>query len=661
MKHTPIEAATLSWQDNTPISDQFDDIYFNKAGGLDETDYVFLRGNRLQQRFAEHEGPHFTIAETGFGTGLNFLCARQLWLQQSRPDQQLHFISVEKFPLSRDDLARALAHWPQLADGAGQLIAQYPPALAGFHRLILDGGRVRLTLMLGDADDCFPQLDGRVDAWFLDGFAPAKNPAMWSDTLFRAIAAHSAPGTSFATFTAAGLVRRGLQQVGFDVEKVPGFGRKREMLVGRFAGSTAIDSTGVRNAPWFQRPQPQPQDDQPITLIGGGLAGCCTAWALAQRGRRVRILERGPELAGGGSGNRQGALYAKPTLQMTKQARLHSLGMLFSQRLLAQLDPQRQLHDDCGVMLTAPNDKTATRFEQVLASGHLPAQLLHGLDAAQASEIAGLPIHSPALLFPAAGWVNPPALCRRLAEHPLIELISDCQVEKLQYDPQQQSWQLECNSGRYRARQVVIANAADARQLEQSQMLPLKAIRGQVTHAPVPADLPALKTVVCADGYISPPWQGQYCFGATFDIGDTDSNLRSSDVQRNLATLAVALPELADALAEQPLHEGRVGYRCASSDYLPLVGELPRPADFVEQYDKLRDDARWPFDDSPPARHPGLYVNLAHGSKGLITAPLCAELLAALICDEPLPLDREICDALDPSRFLVKKLIRQAI
>lgn len=664
MKHTQITSATLSWQDDTPVSDQFDDIYFNKDGGLDETHYVFLQGNNLQQRFAELTAPHFTIAETGFGTGLNFLCARQLWLEHCQPNQTLHFISVEKFPLSRQHLTKALEHWPQLADGAAQLIELYPPAFNGFHRLVFDGGRVQLTLMLGDSDDCFPALDATVDAWFLDGFAPAKNPSMWSETLFKAISKRSRANTTFATFTAAGIVKRGLQGAGFNVKKIKGFGRKREMLIGEFPTTEATNSP-VISKPWFQRPALTPiissRDKTRITVIGAGLAGCTTAWALAQRGFKVTVVEQHSEPAQAGSGNRQGALYAKPTLEMTKQARLHITGMLYSQQLLRQLDPDRQWWDDCGVLLAAPNQKTEQRFNQIAQAGHIPPEILQSLTAEQASAYCGLPIHSSALLFEEAGWVNPPALCQSLLAHPAIEIVTNYKVKEIGRSKEDQRWQLISDSGNREADIVIIAGAAEALQFRQTSDLPLKPIRGQVTHTDALNALPTLKTVVCAEGYISPPYEGQYCFGATFDIRDAVTELRASDVKRNLKTLSSALPELADHLAQHSLPGGRVSFRCATSDYLPIVGELPKETEFNQQYARLSRDARWPFDDTPPARYQGLFVNVGHGSKGLITCPLSAEILAALICQEPLPTDREVADALDPARFLVKKLIKQAI
>ncbi len=656
MKHSLIEPARLSWQDDTPISDQFDDYYFNSDGGLAETDYVYLQSNRLPERFAQFSGRHFTLAETGFGTGLNFLCARELWLKHSSPEQQLHFISVEKYPLQRQDLQQALAQQPALAEGARQLVEQYPPALAGFHRLVLDGGRVQLTLMLGEADDCLPLLDAQVDGWFLDGFSPAKNPDMWTPTLFENIARCSHAGTTFATFTSASVVRRGLQAAGFEVRKISGFGLKREMLVGQFTPAPQPPQP----APWFQRPQPISVDAE-ITIIGAGLAGLCTAWSLAQRGRKVRVLERAPQPASNGSGNRQGALYAKPSLEATKQPRLHLCGMLYSQRWLNQLDPQRSFWDDCGVMLTAQNDKVSHRFDQIIRAGHIPGELLQPLSPALAGEIAGLEIKQPALFYPDAGWVNPVALCQKLASHPLIELHCDWPVEQLSYNIDSHKWQLQGIQRTLCTDVVIVCCAADSLRFTQSADLPLKPIRGQVTHATVPAELPTLKTVVCADGYISPPLGDQYCFGATFGLKDSDTELRNTDVQYNLTKLAVALPQLSAALSHKPLTEGRVSWRCASNDYMPVVGELAETEAFMLQYAKLSKDARWQFDNQPPARYQKLFINVGHGSKGLITCPISGELLAAQICQEPLPVDKDVSNAVDPCRFLVKKLIKQTL
>ncbi|MDY6891900.1 MAG: tRNA (5-methylaminomethyl-2-thiouridine)(34)-methyltransferase MnmD, partial [Pseudomonadota bacterium] len=229
----PLRPAELEWQDGVPSSTRFGDIYFNRAGGVAETRHVFLQGNALEERFSAPGRAPFVVAETGFGTGLNFLCCRELWLQRAASRRQLHYISCEKYPLSPADLERALANFVHLRAGARQLLDYYPAPVAGVYNLEFDAGRILLTLLFGDARECLSQLDARVDAWFLDGFAPARNPELWQEPLFNEIARLSGAGSSFATFTAAGAVRRGLQAVGFEVTRRAGFGSKREMLTGR--------------------------------------------------------------------------------------------------------------------------------------------------------------------------------------------------------------------------------------------------------------------------------------------------------------------------------------------------------------------------------------------------------------------------------------------
>ncbi|MFC6669736.1 bifunctional tRNA (5-methylaminomethyl-2-thiouridine)(34)-methyltransferase MnmD/FAD-dependent 5-carboxymethylaminomethyl-2-thiouridine(34) oxidoreductase MnmC [Marinobacterium aestuariivivens] len=647
-----IQAAELRWEADTPVSGQFDDIYFNQDGGLAETRHVFLDGNRLAERFGAPEGAHFTVAETGFGTGLNFLCARALWLERAPQDARLHFISVEKFPLSREDLARALAHWPGFRDGGEQLLAQYPPPVAGFHRLVLDEGRIVLTLMLGDAIDRYRELEARVDAWFLDGFAPSKNPDMWQPELFGQMARLSHAGTTLATFTAAGFVRRGLQAVGFEMEKVPGFGRKREML----RGQHRVAATTPSAAPWFDSPTPAGRPGSAL-ILGGGLAGCSAARALAERGIRVQLLEQSAELASGGSGNRQGALYAKLPVRPTKQGLLHSTGLHYSHHLLERLVPDDQW-SACGLLQLATGDREAQRQQQLADEALYPDELVRAVSPDEATSLAGLPVHLSGLFFPLGGWVSPPAFCRSLVDHPLIELHTGCRIGSLGRSAGR--WQATTDGGRpFESEVVVVATAGAARTLEQLGHLPLKSIRGQVSHAPCPAGVPALATVVCGDGYISPPLEGQYAFGATFDLHDDSRALRPEDHQRNLDTLAAALPELAGALADSPAG-GRVGFRCSTPDYLPIVGPAPVYERFVEDYGRLRQDRKWPFDRAP-THHPGLYISVGHGSKGLLTCPLGAELLAGMICNEPLPLGRELVEALSPARFIIKNLIRGSI
>jgi len=230
----PTVQAILEWRDGLPYSPAFDDVYFSSDNGLLETEYVFIQGNALTSRWQLLASNTFTILETGFGTGLNFLCACKAWLEYAPAHAVLYFTSVEKFPLSSPDMHKALLHWQTLQAIADELLAHYDTLLdTGTVSLFND--RIRLQVLFGDATASLSGLNIQADAWFLDGFAPAKNPEMWQPALFEQMARLSCPGTTLATFTSAGIVKRGLKAAGFTVIKKPGFGRKREMITGHLA------------------------------------------------------------------------------------------------------------------------------------------------------------------------------------------------------------------------------------------------------------------------------------------------------------------------------------------------------------------------------------------------------------------------------------------
>lgn len=217
-------------------SKKFDDVYFSADDGLAETRHVFLDSNHLPNDWQGKS--NYVITETGFGTGLNFLAVWSLFKHSALPDQMLDFISIEKYPLQPDLIAEALKPWrDDIGDELDALIDQYPPLMSGVHRLFFDKN-VRLTLFFDDIEQALPKIEARVDAWFLDGFRPATNPEMWTQNVFDQMALISKQGTRYATFTAAGDVRRGLEKAGFSVEKIPGFGKKRDMICGQYQGHT---------------------------------------------------------------------------------------------------------------------------------------------------------------------------------------------------------------------------------------------------------------------------------------------------------------------------------------------------------------------------------------------------------------------------------------
>ncbi|WP_286239915.1 bifunctional tRNA (5-methylaminomethyl-2-thiouridine)(34)-methyltransferase MnmD/FAD-dependent 5-carboxymethylaminomethyl-2-thiouridine(34) oxidoreductase MnmC [Neptuniibacter halophilus] len=652
-----IRNALIRWcKDNSPHCATFDDIYFNPGAGADESRYVFIDGNRLTAESFPPDQQTLIIAETGFGSGLNFLVTAKHILDSSAVPPNLHYLSVEKHPLTKEDLLKALSAWPEYSELAALLHTQYPPAAAGYHQLNFAEGRIKLTLMFGDAAESFSRLEGQVDAWYLDGFAPAKNPDMWSPELFQQMARLSHPGTTFSTFTAAGVVRRGLKEVGFDVRKQKGFGRKREMLVGSYVGPKPEHREGK---PWFKLPASNTKPEA-VTVIGGGLSGCSTAWSLAQRGIKVRLIEKECELATAGSGNRQGALYAKLPVSWTHQGELHLTGFLHSVNLLNHLDPEHTLWSQCGVIQLATTEKEQQRQQSMLAQGLYPDSLVSYRSAGELSSIAGSRIESPGLFFPDAGWVSPRDFCHQLTTHPDIEI---AHAEVASISRQQEHWQIDTVTDQsFAASHLIICNAELANRFEQTAHLPLKPIRGQVSITPESAIDPSLQTVVCGEGYISPAQEGRFCFGATFDLKGKERNVTLEDHQHNISKLSEALPDIAAQVSDvQDQLEGRTAFRCSTPDYMPMVGPAPVADAFIETFAQLRKDRKWQFGNAIPEHHPNLYINTGHGSKGLITCPISAELLAGMICNEPLLLPKPVIDTLNPARFIIKNLIRQAI
>ncbi len=605
----------LDWQDGQPISRRFGDVYFSRASGIDETRHVFLGGNRLAERCVRMRSDSvFAIGETGFGTGLNFLCAWQLFEQMAPPGARLHFVTTELYPLARRELEAALALWPQLERWRSMLLAQYGPLPGGWHRFVFDGGRVMLTLVVGDARETLAQLQGVVDAWFLDGFSPAKNPQLWEPGIFRAVADHSRAGTTLATYSCAGAVRRGLEEVGFRLEKSKGFGPKREMLRGEYAAAVAPGerATGTREA----------------IVVGGGLAGTSAACSLARRGWDVTLIEQHATLAAEASGNPQGVLYARLSPSQPPLSQLVLAGYQYTLRALGQLLPcDSEAWSNAPILQLAYDEQEATRQAKLLALG-LPAELLHSVGADEASALAGVPLPTGGVVFPGGGWVHPPALCRALADHALIALRPDTRALSLVRG--EAGWRVAADGHVVaEAPVVVLAGGAGSGAFDQTRHLPLRVNRGQVTMLAATPESRNLAAVLCAESYFAPVRGGLHSAGATF-AREASTDVSATDNAENLRQLETLSPALYAALDGPGLAAdrltGRAALRCVSPDYLPIIGPV---AD-------------------------GLFVSTAHGSRGLITAPLAGEVLGGHLECEPAPLPRALMDAVHPGRFQVR-------
>ncbi len=658
MSQTSLHHARLDWNEaGTPVSSEFGDVYFSNDNGLSETRYVFLQQNRLPERFSHHDSDSFVIGETGFGTGLNFLATMAAFLEQaplSGNGSRLHFISVEKYPLTQADLRKALAAWPELAPLSQPLIDQWPLPVSGCHRLLFADGRIRLDLWFGDIKEMLPQVPhpatGLVDAWYLDGFSPAKNPEMWTQDLFDDLARLARPDATLSTFTCAGFVRRGLIAAGFAMKKVKGHGSKREMLAGVREGKVPQQSI----APWYARPAGREGE---VLIIGGGIASAMTALSLVERGRHVTLLCEDGEPASGASGNRQGALYPLLNGEHDALSRFYSLAFCFARnRLLALAKHHPVAFSLCGVTQLGYDDKSAAKLAK-MGQGPFPPELMHPLSAAEVEQVVGLPCDADGVSYPLGGWLCPADLTRAAIREAQasgrLEVVFNAAVTRIAEEDD--GWRVESQDGRaWQAPNLVVAAGHKLPALLPFAELPLYPVRGQVSHVPTTAGLSQLKTVLCYDGYLTPAHNGAHCIGASYGRNQTDLAYRADEQEQNRARLQACLPDQTwPAEVDVSGAQARIGVRCASRDHLPVAGPVARLAALADH------DVNAPADQqSALPLHAGLYVLGALGSRGLCSAPLCGELVASEICGDPLPLASDLLEALHPARYWVRRLRR---
>ncbi len=633
------------------------DIYFSADDGLAESDYVFIEGNQLRQRWhSHHPDTPFVIAEVGVGTALNVCLTIATWLRHRPPGGRLHYLGLERAPVKPGDMQRALKPWPELAAVLTTLLDRWPDPLAGCHRRYLSDWGVTLDLWWGDAGETLSDLTSHatawVDAWYLDGFAPAKETGPWSASIFSAMAALSRPGATVSTFTAASAVRLGLTTAGFSMQKRPGYGRKRDALWGTLRESPQLTPSLT---PWDLNPAPQSVNA--ALVVGAGLAGAHMARALARRGIRVTVLEAA-SVAGGGSSNLQGVTYTRLSHQHNPLTDFSIAAFGYATdyyRTLTEagiLTPGIDTGGGGYIQLHEPDD-TLRHLERVL---NLAPDFARVLSASEISSITGLTPRCGGIHYQRGGWLDPRALCRALLDHPLITVKEDCGLISL--DRQGDHW-VACSTQNPALAQASVAVIATARHvLQQPELawLPLNTIRGQTTHVPTTRVLANVTIPVCDEGYLPPAREGVHCLGASFGPGDTDTDERATEHAHNIDMMRRALPDL--ELNPPPEGwRGHVALRCNSNDYLPVAGVVPRLADFNQRYAALVHDRKRVIHADAPL-HPGLAVLTSLGSRGLTAAPLAAERVADQLLGTPPCLPRYLQRAISPARFAERGLKR---
>jgi tRNA 5-methylaminomethyl-2-thiouridine biosynthesis bifunctional protein len=583
--------------DGTPFSQTYGDVYHSAEGGPAQARHVFLRGNGLPGRWRGRRS--FTILETGFGFGLSFLTTWQAWREDPARCERLHFVSIEKHPVTVSDFSLLYEKHTELRSQSQELVARWPMLVPGMHRIEFESGKVMLTLFLGDIADGLPQLQLAADAIYLDGFAPQKNPRMWETALLRHLGRLAAPGATLATWSVAASVREALEGAGFAVAKDGGFGTKREMLRGNLVPRRRTE-TGKNTA-------------RSAIVIGAGVAGAAACERLGSRGWRVTLIERHAAPAAEASGNHAGVFHpivAPDDSLFARYTRASFLYLLNHWPQLGGLEWRR-----CGLLQLARDDAERASQERALATLGYPAGYAQ-FDPARGG-----------IWFPEAGWVKPRSLVEGLLSRFPLEKHFNREVDVLSFDG---TWHAKDAKGETiaSAAVVVLANAADALRLAPRPEVKLRRIRGQLSMAPAIA---GLDHVLLRGGMALPGVDGISVIGSSFDVDDGDAQVRADSHAGNLERLEQMLPGAARGLDPEKL-DGRVAFRAVVPDRLPMIG---------------------PMGD-------GLFGAFAFGSRGLLWASLAGEIIASMLEGEPLPVERKLAAAVDPGRFALRAARRAA-
>lgn len=625
---SPIVPAAPAFDANgTPYSTGYGDVYHSDESGPGQARHVFLGGNDLPERWAGARV--FTILETGFGFGLNFLATWAAWRADSARPDRLHFVSVEKHPFTRAGLATLHGRYAEFSQFAAELQVAWPLPLPGLHRLHFEDGHVTLTLAFADVAAALPNLRLAADAIYLDGFAPDRNPDMWTPAVMKALTRLVRSGATVATYTTARAVRDALAAAGFVPHLRPGFGRKRQMLVARYAPLRPPRHATLPAPRWSERR---------AIVIGAGLAGAAVAERLAARGWAIELIERHAGPAAEASGMQAGIFHPQLSRDDSILSRLTRAGCLYALARWRALEAagHRPVWERSGVLQVAKDGRDEARMAATVRALGFPVGYVEFLPRGPAADRTGVEVTAGGWWFPESGWLQPASLVdAQLAAAERGVRHFGAAVHALTRNGDR--WEARAQDGTTIASApvAVLANSHDA-----ARLVPLgaelKRVRGQLTV--LPGDrFPRLRVALAGAGYLVPTGNGAAVAGATYDYDD-DGAAPSTDAHAgNLARVERLVAGGAPGLDPAQL-TGTVGFRCVSLDRLPLIGALP---DIQASAPGLR----------PLPRLPGLYGALAYASRGLTWAALGGELIASLVHGEPLPLESDLTDAVDPGRF----------
>jgi len=644
--------------DGSPYSEQFDDIYFDTESGYQQSEHVFVRGNNIKLRLSQAES-EFTIGETGFGTGLNFLLTLKTYLELSESKElpTLHFISTEKYPLTKEQLARSLDSLPEISHLSEMLVEVYPKEITEDCSFRLLNGKIKVSLLIDDSTVGLSKLrtnkKGLVDAWYLDGFSPAKNPEMWQAPLFSEIARLSKEQATISTFTVAGHVRRKLIDVGFRLRKAPYVGNKSEILTGVYQqDSNKLQGFYIR--PNITKPQH-------VSIVGGGIASACAAYSLVKQGIKVTVYCKDETIAQGASSNHIGALY--PLIHQQKD----EISCFYEKAFWHARSYYQSIldlgftfdHQWCGLLELSFTDALRKRQSGFDKQSPWPRDLIHSIDIEKARQLSSLPLNDGGLFMPKAGWIAPAQLVSALFE--AAQSIGQCRVKTNttinKITKNKTKWLLETDKKSFEASVLVLSGGAELLENDCMVDLPLYPVRGQISEMQASKLTENLSTVICHKGYVTPSNQGKHCIGATFIKDSANTEASAEEDSLNLQMIEKSMPGVLP-WSQKDIVNSKARIRCMTPDHLPVVGPMPKITEHIALYPHLAKDKNWSYKELAP-HHENIYTLTGLGARGLCSAPLLAEILTADLCGLPYPVDNKQLFNLSANRFVIRDIIKR--
>ena len=564
-------------------------------GDIDECEHVFIDGNNLKNRFRDlSPNSNFSIGEIGFGIGLNFLITCKAWLKYTEHNQVLEFYSFDKYIFALEDFNEFISSSSELKEYSEQLIKYYPKNIEGIQKISLFDGRISLNLVIGDISDTQEYIKSMayIDAWFLDGFSPSKNPDLWSKELINSIGNTSYESSTISTYTSSGLVKRNLIDSGFAVRRTKGFAGKRHMLKGD-ALSKVSSKQGY---------------SKKVAVIGSGITGCILSYLLAQKGIEVDLYEQSDSICAGASSHELLVTYPRLSAHDSAYGRFNLLSYVYATNFYENL--KTQSWKKTGVLILNHDEDTARR-QKALLERRSDGKIYRHLNYAEASELSGIEVKYDGLHFKDAGYVLPNELCGFLTGSEKINVFTNSKIENLSGDGMKTTFTIRDEHFEYD--DVCLCTGSDSSELMNIDGFSTK--RGQVSHLESIGKISRINLPICAKGYISPEVSNLHIVGSSYsDHKHTD--LTQEEHLSNLKKLQIILDE------DVKVKSGKVGLRAISKDHMPMVGKKD-----------------------------GIFLNTCHGSRASVSAPICAEIISNLITEDAPPLQSRELKALCPLRF----------